>query len=121
MSVMSVPPPFKKSLVFFIVLITLKRLDLVLGMRLHALIYSVSISVPVIGLIYDPKVQGFLEYVNQPSAGNVSDLKLESLKKLIDEVWSNKTEIALQLSEGNRLLKQKAFENAEIAIRLLEK
>ncbi len=99
----------------------MKRLDMVLGMRLHALIYSVSLSVPVIGLIYDPKVQGFLEYVKQPSAGNVEDLDLESLKKLIDEVWSNKAAIAQQLAEGNEILKQKAYENAEIAIELLEK
>lgn len=98
----------------------IKRMDLILGMRLHALIYAVSLSVPVIGLIYDPKVQGFLEYVNQPSAGNVETLELESLKKLIDEVWSNKTAISQQLEEENRLLKQKAYENAEIAIRLLE-
>ena len=98
----------------------MKRMDLVLGMRLHALIYSVSLSVPVIGLIYDPKVQGFLEYVNQPWAGNVADLNLDSLKKLIDEVWSNRKEISQQLEKGNRLLKQKAYENAEITIRLLE-
>lgn len=97
------------------------KLDMVLGMRLHALIYSVSLSVPVIGLIYDPKVQGFLEYVKQPSAGNVETLELESLKKLIDEVWSSKAAIARQLEEGNRVLKRKAFENAELAIRLLEK
>lgn len=98
----------------------MKKMDLVLGMRLHALIYSVSLSVPVIGLIYDPKVQGFLEYVNQPSGGNVSELDLDSLKKLIDEVWSHRAEISQQLEANNRLLKQKAFENAEIAIRLLE-
>jgi polysaccharide pyruvyl transferase WcaK-like protein len=99
----------------------MKKLDMVLGMRLHALIYSVSLSVPIIGLIYDPKVQGFLEYVKQPSAGNVADLNLENLKKLIDDVWINKTAIAQQLEEGNKLLKQKAYENAEIAIKLLEK
>jgi L-malate glycosyltransferase len=99
----------------------MKKLDMVLGMRLHALTYSVSLSVPLIGLIYDPKVQGFLEYVKQPSAGNVADLDLESLKKLIDDVWLNKAAIALQLKEGNHILKQKAYENAEIAIALLEK
>lgn len=98
----------------------IKRLEMVLGMRLHALIFSVSLAVPVIGLIYDPKVQGFLEYVNQPSGGNVEDLDLESLKKLIDEVWENKAKISKQLEEGNKLLMQKAYENAEIAIRLLE-
>jgi polysaccharide pyruvyl transferase WcaK-like protein len=98
-----------------------KKLDMVLGMRLHALIYSVSLAVPVIGLIYDPKVQGFLEYVRQPSAGNVETLELASLKKLIDEVWSNKAEISQKLEEGNRVLKRKAFENAEIAIELLNR
>jgi polysaccharide pyruvyl transferase CsaB len=98
----------------------IKKLDLVLGMRLHALIYAVSLSVPVIGLIYDPKIQGFLEYVKQPSAGNIADLELENLKKQIDEVWSKRDEIKQQLNEGNKLLKQKAYENAEIAIRLLE-
>ncbi len=99
----------------------MKRLELVLGMRLHALIYSVSLSVPVIGLIYDPKVQGFLEYIDQPSAGSVSELKYESFIKLIDQVWSSRTGIAEQLKAGNPQLRQKAFMNAEIAIRLLEK
>jgi len=58
--------------------------------------------------------------VNQPWAGNVADLNLDSLKKLIDEVWSSRKEISQQLEKGNRLLKQKAYENAEIAIKLLE-
>lgn len=99
----------------------MKRLQLVLGMRLHALIYSVSLSIPMIGLIYDPKVQGFLEYVDQPSAGNVSELKLDGLTKLIDEIWSSRSEISRRLEEGNPLLRQKAFLNAELAIKLLEK
>jgi len=50
----------------------------------------------------------------------VADLNLDSLKKLIDEVWSSRKEISQQLEKGNRLLKQKAYENAEIAIKLLE-
>lgn len=99
----------------------IKRLQLVLGMRLHALIYAVSLSVPSIGLIYDPKVQGFLEYVDQPSAGNVTELELEKLKVLIDEVWGNRTEITRQLAAGNAVMRRKAFENAEIAVRLLER
>jgi polysaccharide pyruvyl transferase CsaB len=98
----------------------IKKLDMVLGMRLHALIYAVSLSVPVIGLIYDPKVQGFLEYVGQPSAGNVANLEFENLKQLIDKVWNNRETISRQLEENNNLLKQKAYENAEIAVRLLQ-
>jgi len=96
------------------------RFDLVLGMRLHALIYAVSLSVPVIGLIYDPKVQGFLDYVKQPSAGNVADLDLDSLAKLIDEVWNNREMIKKQLEANVPQLRLKAAQNAEIAIELLK-
>ncbi|MGE5632709.1 MAG: polysaccharide pyruvyl transferase CsaB [Caulobacteraceae bacterium] len=97
------------------------RFDLVLGMRLHALIYAVNLSVPVIGLIYDPKVQGFLEYVNQPSAVDVADLDIERLKALIDDVWNRKDEIKSQLKAENAELKRKALQNAEIASELLER
>lgn len=97
------------------------RFDFVLGMRLHALIYAVSLSVPVIGLIYDPKVQGFLDYVKQPSAGHVADLKPDRLKTLIDDVWNNKDSIKKQLEAENAELKRKAAQNAEIAVKLLEK
>lgn len=96
------------------------RFELVLGMRLHALIYAVSLSVPVIGLIYDPKVQGFLDYVNQPSAGHVKDLNLDRLKALIDDVWNNKDNIKKQLEAENTELKRKALENARLAVELLE-
>ena len=96
------------------------RFDLVLGMRLHALIYAVSLSIPIIGLIYDPKVQGFLDYVGQPSAGHVSTLDYDNLKALVDNVWENKQNIRTKLETENPKFKRKALENADIAINLLE-
>ena len=38
---------------------------LVIGIRLHALIMAVNVGVPVVGLSYDPKVDGFLEEVGK--------------------------------------------------------
>lgn len=96
-----------------------KRLEMMVGMRLHALIYATNLAVPVIGLIYDPKVEGFLQYVSQPSAGDVSRLDLESFKAVVDRVWTDRASIKSQLSAANPELRDKALSNAEIAIKLL--
>lgn len=99
----------------------IKNMDMIIGMRLHALIYGASLQVPVLGLIYDPKVEGFLEYINQPSAGNVEDLDYEHFIQSIDKVWNNRQQIKEQLRVSKQLLVDKALRNAEIAIELLNK
>ena len=34
-------------------------MELLIGMRLHALIYAAISGIPVIGLVYEPKIEGF--------------------------------------------------------------
>jgi polysaccharide pyruvyl transferase CsaB len=97
----------------------IKNMDMIIGMRLHALIYGASLQVPVLGLIYDPKVEGFLEYIKQPSAGNVENLNYEHLIQSIENVWDNRQQIKEQLSVSKQLFVDKALQNAEIAIKLL--
>ena len=99
----------------------IKNMDMIIGMRLHALIYGASLQVPVLGLIYDPKVEGFLEYINQPSAGNVENLNYDHLIQSIEDVWNNRQQIKEQLSVSKQLFVNKALQNAEIAIELLNK
>lgn len=99
----------------------IQSMDMVIGMRLHTLIYGASLQVPVIGLIYDPKVEGFLEYIKQPSAGNVNSLNYDKLLQIIDTVWNNRQQIKLQLTDTKRSFSEKALQNAEIAINLLNK
>ncbi|HYE09672.1 MAG TPA: polysaccharide pyruvyl transferase CsaB [Patescibacteria group bacterium] len=99
----------------------IENMDMIIGMRLHALIYGASLKVPVLGLIYDPKVEGFLEYINQPSAGNVENLDYKRLIQTIDHVWNSRQQIRAQLTASKHLFVEKALQNAEIAIELLNK
>ncbi|HDR8111989.1 TPA: polysaccharide pyruvyl transferase family protein [Bacillus cereus] len=42
--------------------------SLMIGMRLHSLILSVSMNVPIIGISYDPKINHFINIINQNPA-----------------------------------------------------
>lgn len=93
--------------------------QLFIGMRLHALIFAVCQHIPVIGIEYDPKIQGFLEYTDQVSAGSVNNLSFENLKNIVDNMWNNRAKIIKQLEEKVPELREKALENAKIAVDLI--
>lgn len=42
-----------------------EKLDFVIGMRLHALILSAGLGIPVVAIEYDPKVRYFMEEIGQ--------------------------------------------------------
>lgn len=92
---------------------------MLIAMRLHALIFSTVAAVPMIGLVYDPKIQGFLDCIQQPSAGDVLELDYDRLTELADRVWENSAQIKVQLAQSIPLLKEKARENARVAVELI--
>ncbi len=47
------------------------ELDLMLSMRLHTLIFAAVKNVPMLGIIYDPKVEYYLKELEMPEAGDV--------------------------------------------------
>ena len=98
----------------------IKRLDLMVGMRLHSLIYASTLSVPLIGLVYEPKVESFIQYIDQTSAGNVENLEYENLIELIENIITNKDTAKAHLKTVIAPLKLKALENARIAVELME-
>ena len=57
--------------------------DVMIAMRLHALIYAVTSKTPVVGVVYDPKVKSQLEALGIPS-----DIEAEGMdeKKLLNAV-----------------------------------
>ncbi|MGG0291829.1 polysaccharide pyruvyl transferase CsaB [Bacillus pacificus] len=61
----------------------LSECSLLIGMRLHALIFSAVAKTPMVGISYDPKIDSFLRQVNQPVIGSVDgDWSAEDLYKI---------------------------------------
>lgn len=96
------------------------NLDALVGMRLHALIMAAVMGVPQVGVSYDPKVDRFMEVVEQPNAGWLPDLDEASLQATVTGVLKNKAEIRQNLLLKTRDLAEKAFENAVLAISMLK-
>jgi polysaccharide pyruvyl transferase WcaK-like protein len=97
----------------------ISKMEIVVAMRLHALVFSAGAGVPMVGLVYDPKIEGFLEYINQASAGDVRYLDFEKLKTLTEDVWKRKELIRAELEKAIPELREKAGENAKIAVELI--
>lgn len=105
----------KKKYSFQDIIGIVRHTDLILGMRLHTLIYAGGNGIPVVGLVYDPKVSGFLDYISQPCYINVKDIDEEKLCRLIDDVCENYDEIKSKLTEKASELYIKADDNARLA------
>lgn len=89
------------------------------GMRLHTLIYSASRMIPLIGIVYDPKVTGFLEYLGENQYSMVEDISYELLCKNLDNVKTNYDSICMGLKYHIRSLKSKAEDNGRLLSELL--
>lgn len=94
-------------------------MSLCVGMRLHTLIYSAVSCVPLVGLVYDPKVSGFLDYIGSDNYKDASKVTFEQLRDAIDQGMSDSDNQKTNLLKKRDELKAKAQRNATLAIELL--
>lgn len=95
------------------------QLDLLVGMRLHALIFAARQGIPLVGIEYDPKVTAFLARTEQRSAGTIADLKAETLIAQVDRVMAERRAVSEALSAKVAPFVRLAKRNAELAAALL--
>ena len=101
------------------ILSLMDKMHICVGMRLHTLIYASSGGVPVIGIVYDPKVSGFLEYLNVENSVNACDVTFDKLCENLDKVCENYDSVSFDVKYNVRLLRAKAQENVEYLKTLL--
>lgn len=92
--------------------------DLVIAMRLHALILAAGAGVPSVALAYDPKVTSFMKCAGQEDAA----LSLESADKIahvIHQTYHDRRSRAEALRSLLPTLRAAALRNGEVAMSLL--
>ena len=77
------------------------RCSLLVGMRLHSLIYAANREVPLLGLSYDPKIDQFLGRLGARAVGTTDSLDAdrfaETAAKMLDDpqAWREKSHAAI--------------------------
>ncbi|MBQ3470903.1 MAG: polysaccharide pyruvyl transferase CsaB, partial [Clostridia bacterium] len=99
----------------------MKNFDVCIGMRLHTLIYAVINAIPLIGLVYDPKISSFMEYTNQTRYLSLDNAQAENIIEILDETVASYDEIKASLVESYKQLNKKARLNGRLAVDLYEK
>ena len=99
----------------------LSRLSLVVGVRLHSIIFSSMANIPFIALNYDPKVKYFVEDLglSELLLEIDEDISLKNFQKKIEYVRENNDKIKNILLEKVNNLEEKALANNELVFKFL--
>jgi polysaccharide pyruvyl transferase CsaB len=77
--------------------------DLMISMRLHTLIFAAIKNVPMLGVIYDPKVEYYLKELEMPEAGDVRNSRLNS-----EEIYTKVCDIFKNMDKYKSILRKNA-------------
>ena len=91
----------------------LSRMEAVVSMRLHALIFAAGQGIPLAGVVYDPKVSAFLRYTGQDNFTNLEDLTEAALRAMIDRAVGQAGHPETQAAAVERL---QAMEGGNVAV-----
>lgn len=94
------------------------RMDVALSMRLHALIFAAVRGVPLVGVVYDPKVSAFLDDAGQDLYAQLDQVTPELLCSLIDAAAQRRQDRGALEEKTARLVRLER-ENSQAAARLL--
>ena len=72
----------------------MRRCELFMGMRFHSLVLASAVESPIIGLIYAPKVRGYMRLLDcQEQAVELASVSAERLAETIITSWENRLAI----------------------------
>jgi polysaccharide pyruvyl transferase WcaK-like protein len=102
------------------------QLDLAIGFRYHFIVFAVTSGVPAIGIYLDDyyatKINGILALVNQEENGiNIRDATFNKTTRRIEEVFSNREQIAQSLREQTGILQKRSLTTIRFAAKILSK
>ncbi len=98
----------------------LSEAEVLIGMRLHSLIYATTLAIPAMPLCYDPKISAFMESLGQTDMINVEAFDYDVAKKMLFSIIEQRDERSELLKVTNAVLRATAERNAEYALEVLD-
>jgi polysaccharide pyruvyl transferase WcaK-like protein len=82
-------------------------MELVIGLRLHSLVFAAAMGTPFSSISYDTKIVGFIEMTGMKECLVHPAQSLEKLSKTVDNICSNKLRYVEILKESCELMKNR--------------
>ena len=96
-------------------------MDTVVSMRLHTLIFAANRAVPMIGFVYDPKIEYYLNLFNMPKGGSTKDYDMEKAFESIKDITENRQKYSDELKVIAGEMKKRSQDNVKYLLKLLDK
>ena len=98
----------------------LSCMDAVVSTRLHSMIFAACSGVPVLGVVYDPKVSACAHALDMPLAGDLERFDAERALSVLRDVLERREEYAARLKTAADALRLRAKGNEAAFVELLE-
>lgn len=95
----------------------MSNFDLLIGMRLHALIFAAVMELPFVAISYDPKIDGFVKDIDGISAGHVASLEARHIVEAARKAFADAEAYHIKINS----FRDEALKNAQQALALLER
>ncbi len=99
-------------------LLAAKPVEMVVAMRLHAIILASSSAKPTLGIAYDPKVSRICQLCEAPCLP-LEKLSVEDLSENLSKTWQHREELGKKIGQNASALRQKALQAFNIALEMI--
>lgn len=96
-----------------------QNMDVLIGSRLHSLIFSMVAEVPFVGVSYDPKIDNFLETISLKPVCDIENFSKEAILESLDCVIEHMEDEKTRVVEEKQALMQKLQINVDLLKGLL--
>lgn len=94
-------------------------MEAVLSTRLHSLIFAACAGVPMLGIVYDPKVRACLAELGMPDAGTLESFRAEQAEQALNALLWDRSGAVQALRQRAAALRSRALENDRVLEALL--
>lgn len=97
------------------------NMDVLVGVRLHALIHAAIMDVPMIAISYDPKINSFMHSIDMKAMCSMYDFKSEFFIEEFEKTITNADKIKSKIKEKIQILISKLETNEELIKELIKR
>ncbi len=101
----------------FAVIGILSKMKLIVGMRLHSLVFGAGQGVPIIGVSYDSKVTRFMEYIGEEFCLQYENLTAKAILSCAESLLSSPN----QMAEAMEIIRKAEKENRRAVKEILSR